>query len=68
MQQQQIRMTMEEKMTYSLMFRDLSDMHTVPVIPTPPWVLELGLQLKDMFQKGVLNKMYLDNEGRVVIE
>lgn len=68
MQQQQIPMTMEQKMTYGLMFRDLSDMHNVPVIPTPPWVLELGLQLKDLFQKKVLQKMYLDHEGRVMVE
>jgi hypothetical protein len=65
---QQIPLTMEQKMTYSLMFRDLSEMHSVPVIPTPPWVLELGLQLKDLFQKKVFTQMYLDEDGMVVVK
>ena len=65
--QQQIPMTMEQKMTYTLLFKDLSEMSSVPVIPTPSWVIDLGLQLNDLFQKKVFTKMYLNEEGKVIV-
>tara|TARA_B110000261_G_C12955377_1_gene306181 strand:- start:37 stop:189 length:153 start_codon:yes stop_codon:yes gene_type:complete len=50
------------------MVQDISKISSFPTIPTPTWVLELGLVLKDMFNNGHLTRMGLGVDGNVIVQ
>lgn len=64
---QRIPLTFEQKMTYNLLLKDVSELSSFPTIPTPPEVISLGLTLNEMFKNNKLKTMYLDKNGKIVV-
>lgn len=68
MQKKKSRFTLEQQISHNVMVQDISKISSFPTIPTPTWVLELGLVLKDMFNNGHLTRMGLGVDGNVIVQ
>lgn len=56
-----------DRYIYTMMMLDPNHA-SIPKIQTPEWIIELGKDLKRLFDNKILNRMYFNSDGVIQVE
>lgn len=55
-----------DEFVYTMMMIDTND-RTIPTVQTPPWVTDLGHELKRLVDNGTIQRMWFDSNGTIQV-
>jgi hypothetical protein len=62
------KLTNEQQLVYNMMMFDTNLISSVPTIPTPQWVTDLGHDVKRLISEGVIKRVWFDEEGHIKVD